>query len=255
MCVGLLHEEELIRAVAQGVGNPIMAVGARTGRDGIHGASFASEDLSEASDAKRPRVQVGDPFTEKLLLEASLELIRSGHIVAIQDMGAAGLTSSSAEMAARGDVGVVDRHAQGAGARRRHDAVRDAAQRVAGAHARRRQGRPRGRRARHPREVGSHRRRDRRSDRRAGVSRRRRAIAWSPSSPAFGSSRTARCTSPKRARATTSAVVAPRTCTPSPSAPKKRIRSGRSSSCFPRRRSPASAGSTSSTTTPCAPAR
>jgi phosphoribosylformylglycinamidine synthase len=106
MCVGLLHENELMRAVAEGVGNPIMAVGARTGRDGIHGATFASEDLSEGSDAKRPRVQVGDPFTEKLLLEASLELIRSGHIVAIQDMGAAGLTSSSAEMAARGDVGV-----------------------------------------------------------------------------------------------------------------------------------------------------
>ena len=106
MCVGLLREDELMRAVAQGVGNPIIAVGARTGRDGIHGASFASEDLSEASEAKRPRVQVGDPFTEKLLLEASLELIRSGAIVAIQDMGAAGLTSSSAEMAARGDVGV-----------------------------------------------------------------------------------------------------------------------------------------------------
>jgi phosphoribosylformylglycinamidine synthase len=106
MCVGLMHEDELIRAVAQGVGNPIIAVGARTGRDGIHGASFASEDLSAESDAKRPRVQVGDPFTEKLLLEASLELIRSGAIVAIQDMGAAGLTSSSAEMAARGDVGI-----------------------------------------------------------------------------------------------------------------------------------------------------
>lgn len=106
MCIGLMREDELITAKAQGVGNPIIAVGARTGRDGIHGASFASEDLTEASEAKRPRVQVGDPFTEKLLLEASLELIRSGHIVAIQDMGAAGLTSSSAEMAARGDVGV-----------------------------------------------------------------------------------------------------------------------------------------------------
>jgi phosphoribosylformylglycinamidine synthase len=107
MCVGLMREEELITAKAEGVGNPIIAVGARTGRDGIHGASFASEDLSEENEAKRPRVQVGDPFTEKLLLEASLELIRSGHIVAIQDMGAAGLTSSSAEMAERGDVGVV----------------------------------------------------------------------------------------------------------------------------------------------------
>ncbi len=106
MCVGLMREDELMRAVASGVGNPIMAVGARTGRDGIHGASFASEDLSAESEAKRPMVQVGDPFTEKLLLEASLELISSGHIVAIQDMGAAGLTSSSAEMAERGDVGV-----------------------------------------------------------------------------------------------------------------------------------------------------
>ena len=106
MCVGLMREDELITAVASGVGNPIMTVGARTGRDGIHGASFASEDLSASSEAKRPMVQVGDPFTEKLLLEASLELIRSGHIVAIQDMGAAGLTSSSAEMAERGDVGV-----------------------------------------------------------------------------------------------------------------------------------------------------
>ena len=106
MCVGVLREDELIRAKAEGVGNPVIAVGARTGRDGIHGASFASEDLPEANEAKRPRVQVGDPFTEKLLLEASLELIRSGHIVAIQDMGAAGLTSSSAEMAERGDVGV-----------------------------------------------------------------------------------------------------------------------------------------------------
>jgi phosphoribosylformylglycinamidine synthase len=106
MCVGVMKESELIRARAEGVGNPILAVGARNRRAGIHGASFASEDLSAASEAKRPRVQVGDPFTEKLLLEASLELIRSGDIVAIQDMGAAGLTSSSAEMAARGDVGV-----------------------------------------------------------------------------------------------------------------------------------------------------
>jgi phosphoribosylformylglycinamidine synthase len=106
MCVGIMREDELITAKAQGIGNPIMAVGARTGRDGIHGASFASEDLSHENDAKRPRVQVGDPFTEKLLLEATLELIASGAVVAVQDMGAAGLTSSSAEMAERGDVGV-----------------------------------------------------------------------------------------------------------------------------------------------------
>jgi phosphoribosylformylglycinamidine synthase II len=106
MCVGLLREDDLIRAAAQGVGNVLLCVGSRTGRDGIHGASFASEELSEASEARRPQVQVGDPFTEKLLLEASLELITRRLIVAIQDMGAAGLTSSSAEMAARGGVGV-----------------------------------------------------------------------------------------------------------------------------------------------------
>jgi phosphoribosylformylglycinamidine synthase subunit PurL len=106
MCVGLLRERDLIRAAAQGVGNVLLCVGARTGRDGIHGASFASEELTEKSERRRPQVQVGDPFTEKLLLEASLELITSRLIVAIQDMGAAGLTSSSAEMAARGGVGV-----------------------------------------------------------------------------------------------------------------------------------------------------
>jgi phosphoribosylformylglycinamidine synthase subunit PurL len=106
MAIGLMKTEELIRGVASGVGNPIMAVGSKTGRDGIHGATFASAELSEESEAKRPMVQVGDPFTEKLLLEASLELIRSGHIVGIQDMGAAGLVSSSTEMAARGGTGV-----------------------------------------------------------------------------------------------------------------------------------------------------
>jgi len=106
MCVGILRETDLITARAQGVGNVLLVVGARTGRDGIHGASFASEELSAQSEARRPQVQVGDPFTEKLLLEASLELITSRMIVAIQDMGAAGLTSSSAEMAARGGVGV-----------------------------------------------------------------------------------------------------------------------------------------------------
>ncbi|HWC73620.1 MAG TPA: phosphoribosylformylglycinamidine synthase subunit PurL [Gemmatimonadales bacterium] len=106
MCVGVLKENDLIRAAAHGIGNVLIAMGSSTGRDGIHGASFASEELTKESERRRPQVQVGDPFTEKLLLEASLELIASGHIVAIQDMGAAGLTSSSAEMAARGGVGV-----------------------------------------------------------------------------------------------------------------------------------------------------
>src|SRR5688500_4769873 len=106
MAIGLMKTEDLIRANAEGPGNPILAVGARTGRDGIHGATFASVELSEESEARRPQVQVGDPFTEKLLLEASLELIKSGHIVGIQDMGAAGLASSSTEMAARAGTGV-----------------------------------------------------------------------------------------------------------------------------------------------------
>jgi phosphoribosylformylglycinamidine synthase len=107
MCLGVMKREELILGEATGPGNSLMAVGARTGRDGIHGATFASEELSEDDDeSSRPRVQVGDPFTEKLLLEASLELIGSGHIVGIQDMGAAGLTSSASEMAGRGGSGV-----------------------------------------------------------------------------------------------------------------------------------------------------
>ena len=107
MCLGLLEREDLITASASGVGNTLMAVGARTGRDGIHGATFASEELSEDSDeASRPQVQVGDPFTEKLLLEASLELIASGAITGIQDMGAAGITSSASEMAGRAGNGV-----------------------------------------------------------------------------------------------------------------------------------------------------
>lgn len=106
MAVGLLKEADLITARAHGEGNVLLAVGARTGRDGIHGASFASEELSAKSEARRPQVQVGDPFTEKLLLEATLELRSRDLMVAIQDMGAAGLTSSSAEMAARGGVGV-----------------------------------------------------------------------------------------------------------------------------------------------------
>src|SRR5213083_1546044 len=93
MCVGLLKEKDLIKSAAHGIGNVLLVVGSRTGRDGIHGASFASEELTHESEQRRPQVQVGDPFIEKLLLEASLALIASGHIVAIQDMGAAGLTS------------------------------------------------------------------------------------------------------------------------------------------------------------------
>jgi len=106
MSVGLVKVGETASATAKGVGNRVFIVGSATGRDGIHGATFASEDLSEASEAKRPSVQVGDPFTEKLLLEATLEAIRKGLIVGIQDMGAAGITCSTCEMSARGQVGM-----------------------------------------------------------------------------------------------------------------------------------------------------
>jgi phosphoribosylformylglycinamidine synthase len=106
-CLGLARRGELLSARASGVGNPVLYVGSATGRDGIHGASLlASAEFDAHSESKRPTVQVGDPFTEKLLIEACLEAAKTGAIVAIQDMGAAGLTSSSSEMAARGGLGV-----------------------------------------------------------------------------------------------------------------------------------------------------
>lgn len=106
MAVGLVEHKHIATASASGVGNPVMVVGARTGRDGIHGASFASAELNQASEERRPSVQVGDPFTEKLLIEACIELIQTGMVVGIQDMGAAGLTSSASEMAARANSGI-----------------------------------------------------------------------------------------------------------------------------------------------------
>jgi phosphoribosylformylglycinamidine synthase II len=106
MSVGLVKKGRWASAIAEGVGNPVMIVGSSTGRDGIHGATFASEEISEKSEAKRPSVQVGDPFTEKLLLEATLESIRSGLVVGIQDMGAAGITCSTSEMSAKGKSGM-----------------------------------------------------------------------------------------------------------------------------------------------------
>jgi phosphoribosylformylglycinamidine synthase subunit PurL len=104
--LGLARHDRIFRAAASGVGNPVMYVGSHTGRDGIHGASMASAEFDEDSEEKRPTVQVGDPFTEKLLLEACLELMAGDCLVAIQDMGAAGLTSSSVEMAGRGGLGI-----------------------------------------------------------------------------------------------------------------------------------------------------
>ncbi|MFL4973797.1 MAG: phosphoribosylformylglycinamidine synthase subunit PurL, partial [Microvirga sp.] len=106
MTVGVAKTDKIFYSAASGLGNPIVYVGSKTGRDGIHGATMASADFSEDSEEKRPTVQVGDPFTEKLLIEACLELMGSDAIVAIQDMGAAGLTSSSVEMASKGGVGI-----------------------------------------------------------------------------------------------------------------------------------------------------
>ena len=104
--LGLVRRDQIFYAKAAGEGNPVIYVGAKTGRDGIHGATMASEEFSEARKQKRPNVQVGDPFLEKLLLEACLEAMQTGAVVGIQDMGAAGLTCSTCEMGARGRVGI-----------------------------------------------------------------------------------------------------------------------------------------------------
>ncbi len=106
MSVGIVKVGETASAIAKGIGNPVLIVGSSTGRDGIHGATFASEDISAESEAKRPSVQVGDPFTEKLLLEASLEALKTGAVVGMQDMGAAGIACSTSEMTAKGGQGM-----------------------------------------------------------------------------------------------------------------------------------------------------
>ncbi|MHC1739234.1 MAG: phosphoribosylformylglycinamidine synthase subunit PurL [Ignavibacteriaceae bacterium] len=107
MGIGIVKTDQVVSAVAKGKGNKVMIVGSSTGRDGIHGATFASEEISEKSEAKRPSVQVGDPFTEKLLLEATLEIAKNGWAVGIQDMGAAGISCSTSEMSAKGESGMV----------------------------------------------------------------------------------------------------------------------------------------------------
>jgi phosphoribosylformylglycinamidine synthase len=106
MCVGHVKKNRIFYSIAKGIGNPVIYVGSKTGRDGIHGATMASAEFSDESESKRPQVQVGDPFMEKLLLESCLELMNEDAIIAIQDMGAAGLTSSSFEMASKGSCGV-----------------------------------------------------------------------------------------------------------------------------------------------------
>ncbi|MFB1050590.1 phosphoribosylformylglycinamidine synthase subunit PurL [Paraliobacillus sp. JSM ZJ581] len=106
MCVGLIDQKDMQKGIASGIGNTVLYVGSKTGRDGIHGATFASEDLTEDSENKRSSVQVGDPFMEKLLIEACLEVIHSDALVGMQDMGAAGLTSSASEMASKAGTGM-----------------------------------------------------------------------------------------------------------------------------------------------------
>ena len=105
-CLGIAKTADIIKGVASGVGNPVYYVGAKTGRDGIHGATMASAEFDDKSAEKRPAVQVGDPFMEKLLLEACLEVMQTDTLIGIQDMGAAGLTCSTTEMGSRGGAGV-----------------------------------------------------------------------------------------------------------------------------------------------------
>lgn len=107
MAVGIVEHSKIAKSIAQGIGNPVLIVGSSTGRDGIHGATFASEEISVESEARRPSVQVGDPFTEKLLVEATLEAVASGYVIGIQDMGAAGITCSTTEMSAKGKCGMI----------------------------------------------------------------------------------------------------------------------------------------------------
>ncbi|HEX5975605.1 MAG TPA: phosphoribosylformylglycinamidine synthase subunit PurL, partial [Rubrobacteraceae bacterium] len=106
MCVGLIRTEDLVRSRATGEGNQVVLLGSKTGRDGIHGATFASDELTEESESRRSNVQVGDPFAEKMLIECCLKLLEEGLLVSLQDLGAAGITSSASEMAAKGGVGI-----------------------------------------------------------------------------------------------------------------------------------------------------
>ena len=167
--LGLVRRDQIFYAKAAGAGNPVIYVGSKTGRDGIHGATMASEEFSEGSEAKRPNVQVGDPFLEKLLLEACLEAMQTGAVVGIQDMGAAGLTCSTCEMGGRGGVGLeieldlVPQRETGM------TPLRDHAERVAGAHAAGGRERPRGRSLPRLPEVGTRRRHHRPRDRPAAM--------------------------------------------------------------------------------------
>ena len=240
--------ERISTGVAR-LGNPVIYVGANTGRDGIHGASMASAEFTEESKQKRPNVQVGDPFMEKLLLEACLEAMQTGAIVGIQDMGAAGLTCSTCEMGSRGEVGHRNRAGPRAAARNRHDALRDHALRIAGAHAAGGRQGPRGRSLPRVPQVGPGSRRDRRS---SPATASCACAITARSSPRFPianwptkrRSTTARTRTPLRTRADRRAALA--------AAPMCRRLCPR---CWPPPTSAPSAGSGSSTITWSAPTR
>ncbi len=165
MCVGIADADKIFYSAAPSAGLPVVYFGSKTGRDGIHGATMASAEFDEDSEDKRPTVQVGDPFAEKLLIEATLELMATGAVAAIQDMGAAGLTSSSVEMAGKGGVGDRAGPRRRAPARDRHERLRDDAVGEPGAHAGHPEARARAGGLRHLPEVGSGRRGDRRHHR------------------------------------------------------------------------------------------
>ena len=184
--LGLVRKDEIFYAKATGVGNPVIYVGAKTGRDGIHGATMASEEFTEGSEQKRPNVQMGDPFMEKLLLEACLEAMQTGAVVGIQDMGAAGLTCSTCEMGARGGVGLdveLDNVPQRETGMSGYEIMLS---RKPGAHAARRRKRPRGRSASRLRKVGT---RCASSSARSSASRRCASATTASWSPTFPTSR------------------------------------------------------------------
>ena len=253
-CLGIAKIDEIVKGVASGTGNPVYYVGAKTGRDGIHGATMASAEFDEKSAEKRPAVQVGDPFMEKLLLEACLEVMQTDALVGIQDMGAAGLTCSTTEMGSRGGAGRRDRRVARAAARDRHDALRDHAVGIAGADAARRQARARGGGRADLRQMGSARRAHRRGDRRRHAARegprRGRRRDSEPRADRRGAGVSAadgRARLSRRGAAARSRLAA----TPAPP-PATTTRCWR---CSGRRRSAASGGSIGSTTTWCAPTR
>ena len=196
MCVGLADADKIFYSAAPSAGLPVVYFGSKTGRDGIHGATMASASFEAGDEEKRPTVQVGDPFAEKLLIEATLELMATGAVAAIQDMGAAGLTSSSVEMAGKGGVGIdldLDKVPQ---RETGHDRLRDDAVRKPRAHAGDPQARSRGRGARGLREVGPGRRDDRPNHRHRPNRSAARRARWCATSPSRRSPTTRRSLRP-----------------------------------------------------------